>query len=147
MQEPDSFYAVYRDMIDGARSRKTVLEMALDTALTKADSAQVSLGVRVEPTDSAVDQLSHLTLVAVIFEDSLPYEFLGDTVHAWRVVRRVFSDTWGIPVNLRFGVPFETTLVAPNPGWRPAHVGVAAFVQDRESKQVLQSTARLRLGE
>ncbi|MEO0085739.1 MAG: hypothetical protein ABIK37_03820 [candidate division WOR-3 bacterium] len=147
VQEPDSFYAVYRDMIDGARSRKTVLEMALDTALTRADPGQVSIGVRIEPTDSVVDQMSHLSLMVVVFEDSVPYEYLGDTLHAWRVVRRVLSDTWGIPVSLRFGVPFETTLVASNPGWRPAHVGVAAFVQDRESKQVLQSTARLRLGE
>lgn len=146
VQEPDSFYPVYRDMIDGARSRRTVLEMVLDTALTKADSAQVSIGVRIEPTDSVVDEMAHLALVAVVFEDSVPYECLGDTLYAWRVVRRVLSDTWGIPVSLRFGTAFETTLVAPNPGWRPGLIGVAAFVQDTASKQVLQSAARLKLG-
>uniref|UniRef100_A0A7C4GC57 Uncharacterized protein n=1 Tax=candidate division WOR-3 bacterium TaxID=2052148 RepID=A0A7C4GC57_UNCW3 len=146
VQQPDSFYPVYRDMIDAARSRKTVLEMTLDPDLTRADSAQVSIGVRIEPTDSLIDAMANLALVAVVFEDSLPYEYLGDTLHAWRVVRRVLSDTWGIPVSLRLGTVFETTLVVPNPGWRPRLTGVAAFVQNTESKQVLQSAARLRLG-
>jgi len=145
--EPDSFYPVYRDMIDGARAQTTVLELALDTALTRADSAQVSIGVRIEPTDSVVDAMAQLALVAVVFEDSVPYEFLGDTLPAWNVVRRVLSDTWGIPVSLRFGVPFETTLVVPNSGWRPKLVGAAAFVQDTATKQVLQSVLRRRLGD
>lgn len=140
--QPDSFYPVYRDMIDGARSRPTSVEMELDTALTRADSQQVTLALRIVPTDSSLDTAGNLRLVAVVYEDSVPYDFMGDTLYARLVTRAVVADTFGIPLALKFGQEFETTLVVPVQGWSPARLGSAVFVQDRASKAVLQSVGR-----
>jgi hypothetical protein len=144
--ELDSFYPRYRDMIDGARSVPAKLEIRLDTAVTRADSAQVTLGVVVTPTDSAVDTMGNLRLVAVVYEDSVPYvNFAGDTLYARLVARRVLADTWGIPLHLTFGQDFDTTLRTPAAGWRPDRLGAAVFVQDVGTRAVMQSVVRRRL--
>jgi hypothetical protein len=146
VSEPDSFYAIFANMADGARSQPTVLEMSLDTLLTSADSAQVQIGVHITPTDSVVDRMSGLRLVTVLFQDSVPYDQFGDTLYLRGVVRCVVGDTWGVPVHLTFGAGYDTTIVAPTAtGWQPRLLGVAAFVQDTADMQVLQSVVKYRI--
>ncbi len=142
---PDSFYPVYRNMIDGARARKTFLEMKLDS--TVIDSQRVAIQVHIEPTDSTVNAMSGLRLVAVVYEDSVPYYSLlvGDTVYISRVVRNVVGDSFGIPVRLRFGVSYDTLLLAPVLGNNIGRVGVAVSVQDVTTRAVLQSAIKRRV--
>lgn len=139
VEHPDSFYPVYRDMIDGARAVTAVVEMQLDTLRTCSDSQTVSIGIRAVPTDSVVDTMTGLRLVAILFEDSVPYEMLGDTFYARMVVRSVLNDTFGIPLVLKFGREFDTTLTVPVQGWNVTRLGAAVFLQEYSSRQVLQS--------
>ncbi len=146
-QISDSFYEVYDNMIGQARSLTTVLEMSLDSATTRLDTAEVRIGVRITPTDSAVDTMSSLMLVAVVYEDSVPYfSMLGDTAYARFCARRVIGDTWGVPLMLRFGSDFDTVLTTPLGAWERSRLGIAVFVQDTSSLRVLQSAGKTRLG-
>jgi hypothetical protein len=148
-QISDSFYQVYDNMIGQARSLTTVLEMSFDTAKTRLDESQISIGVRITPTDSAVDSMVSLMLVAVIYEDSVPYiSSLGpDTVYARFCARRVIGGTWGIPVTLRLGTDCDTVLTTPlDPVWNRSRLGVAVFVQDTSSLRVMQSVGKPRFG-
>lgn len=147
-QLSDSFYQVYDDMIAGARSDSAVLEMSLDSVATRLDSAELSIGVHITPTDSAVNAMASLVLVAVVYEDSAPYysPIRGDTGYARFCARRVIGDTWGIPMTLRFGTDFDTVLTTPLGAWNRSRLGAAVFVQDTSSLRVLQSVGRLRFG-
>ncbi len=144
---PDSFYPVYRDMIDAARSRKTFLEMELDSIHTSIDSATLRLRVRIIPTDSVIDTMTSLRLVAIVYEDSVPYYSLliGDTTYAPMTVRQVIGDSFGIPINLKFGEDFDTLLVTNVRDYQKTHVGVAVSVQDLSTKAVLQSVTKRRV--
>jgi hypothetical protein len=133
-------------MIGQARSRSTFLELTLDSATTGVDSTRLSVGVRIVPTDSTVDAMSSLMLVAVVFEDSVPYRSLvgGDTAYARFCARAVIGDTWGTPLTLQFGTDYDTVLSAPVGNWSLSHLGVAVFVQDTSNMRVLQSAGKLR---
>jgi hypothetical protein len=145
-QVSDSFYEVYDNMIGQARSLTTVMEMALDSATTQLDSTELSIGVHITPTDSAVDTLSGLMLVAVIYEDSAPYYSVlrQDTDYVRFCARRVVGDTWGVPLTLRLGTEYDTVLTTPLGTWNRSHLGAAVFVQDTSSLRVLQSVGKLR---
>ena len=145
-QLTDSFYSVYRDFVDLARSSPTVLEMSLDSATTTLDSTTMSVGVHITPTDSTLDAARGLMLVAVVFEDSAPYysSLRNDTAYARFCAREVIGDTWGVPVSFKFGTDFDTVLTASIGSWRPEHLGVAVFVQDTATNRVLQSVGKRR---
>lgn len=142
----DSFGTVYNGMVEQARSRNTVLEMSLDSATTEVDSIQLSIGVHIPPTDSTVNAMGSLMLVAVVYEDSVPYRSLvgGDTAYARFCARSVIGDTWGVPVTLRLGTDYDTVLTAPVGNWSRSHLGAAVFVQDTSNMRVLQSVGKLR---
>ncbi|MEO0079421.1 MAG: hypothetical protein ABIK44_01930 [candidate division WOR-3 bacterium] len=146
---PDSFYAAYQAEFLGARSRTTVLAMALDSATTLIDSQRVSIGVRVHPTDTVANRLTGVNLVGIVFEDSVPYysPLRGETVYASVAVRQVIGDTWGVPIRLSFGADLDTVLTTPTGSWRFDKVGVAAFVQDTTTKEVLQAVMKRRIME
>lgn len=147
-QVSDSFYSHYHDMVEQARSQKTILEMSLDSAATRLDSTELSVGVHITPTDSAVDAMASLMLVAVVFEDSAPYYSVlrQDTAYARFCARRVIGDTWGIPLALHLGADFDTVLTTPFGDWNRSRLGAAVFVQDTSSLRVLQSVGKLRIG-
>jgi len=115
-------------MIGQARSRTTVIEMSLDSVATRLDSAELRVGVHITPTDSALDRMNGLMLVAVVFEDSARYSsFGGDTAYARFCARRVIGDTWGVPLTLRFGSDFDTVLTTPLGAWERSRLGIAVF--------------------
>ena len=145
-QVSDTFYATYDHMIQQARSRTTILEMSLDSATTRLDSTELSIGVHITPTDSAVDALSSLMLVAVVFEDSAPFysALRQDTAYVPLCARRVIGDTWGIPLTLRLGADYDTVLSTPLGDWNRTRLGAAVFVQDTSNMRVLQSVGKLR---
>ncbi|MGQ9707384.1 MAG: hypothetical protein ACUVUR_00715 [bacterium] len=144
---PDSFYLVYRDMVDAARSRTTWLEMAIDSLATKIDSAFLQVRICITPTDSVVDTITTLRLVAAVYEDSVPYYsfLIGDTVYAPKALRQVIGDSFGIPFRLKFGQDFDTTLTTRVSGYNLNRVGVVVSVQNYVSKSVLQSAVKWRI--
>lgn len=140
----DSFGSVYNSMIVQARSRTTILEMSLDSTATRLDSSELRLGVHITPTDSAANAMNGLMLVAVVYEDSVPYISLGHQAYARFCARTVIGDTWGVPVTLRFGTDYDTVLTTPVGSWNPSHIGAAIFVQDTSNMRVLQSVGKPR---
>ena len=141
----DRYYAIYDSMVRHARSLTTVLELSLDPVLTQLDSTELSIGVHITPTDSAVDSMADLALVAVIYEDSAPYEYWGGATHYIRFcAREVIGGTWGIPLTLQLGTAYDTVLSAPLGAWDRSHVGAAVFVQDTSSLRVLQAVGERR---
>ena len=146
-QISDSFYEVYLGMVDQARSRSSILEMSLDTTTTGFDSTQLCIGVHITPTDSAVDGMGSLMLVAVVYEDSVPYVSAlnpEDTSYARFCARCVIGDTWGIPLALHFGTDYDTVLTTPRGDWNRSRLGAAVFVQDTSNLRVMQSVGKLR---
>ena len=144
----DSFYGVYDNMVGQARALTTVLEMSLDSATTRLDSTKLSIGVHITSTDSTVNAMNSLMLVAVIYEDSTPYrsQVGGDTAYARYCARCVIGDTWGVPLRLHFGTDFDTVLNTSLGTWNRSRLGAAVFVQDTSSLRVLQSVGKLRFG-
>ncbi len=136
----DSFYTVYRDYVDFARSQPAILEIGCDTLTTRLGPTNLSIGLRITPTDSAVDGMRTLQLVAVVYEDSAPYpSFSGDTAYARYCARTVIGGAWGVPVSFRFGQEFDTVLTTPLGNWTTARLGAAVFVQDTSNLRVMQS--------
>ncbi|MCX7732926.1 MAG: hypothetical protein N2248_07190 [candidate division WOR-3 bacterium] len=144
---PDSFYPVYRDMIDAARTRKTMLEMRIDSAAI--DSSRLTVRLVITPTDSSADTITTLRLVAIVFEDSIPYYSIlrADTFYSPMTVRTVIGDSFGIPLRLRFGQDYDTVLSTPVPDWNPNRTGIAVTVQNFGSRAVLQTAVKWRINQ
>jgi hypothetical protein len=142
--EIDSFYSAFVRWIPQAQSLGSALVLSLDSTSTGMDSTQISIGVHITPTDSAVNAMSTLMLAAVIYEDSVPYvnALNGETLYARFCARSVIGDTWGVPLALKFGRDFDTVLTAPLGTGNPAHLGAAVFVQDTSNLRVLWSASR-----
>lgn len=144
---PDSFYPVYRDMVDASRARKTMLEMRIDSAAI--DSSRLTVRLIITPTDSSADTITSLRLVAIVFEDSVPYYSVlrTDTFYSPMTVRTVIGDSFGIPLRVRFGQDFDTVLSTPVPDWNPNHTGIAVTVQNLANRTALQTAVKWRINQ
>jgi len=144
---PDSFYPIYRNMIDGARAQQTFLEMTIDSSTTGIEPALLHLGIRITPTDSSVDTMTTLRLVAIVYEDGVPYYSMlrGDTVFSPMTVRQVIGDSFGIPIRLKFGQNFDTLLTTPVSDYNIDRVGVVVSVQNYLNRAVYQSVIKRKL--
>jgi hypothetical protein len=142
---PDSFYPVYRDMVDAARARKTVLEMVIDSCAI--DSTTLTLRLKFTPTDSSIDTMTALRLVAIVFEDSVPYYsfLIGDTFYAPMTARKVIGDSFGIPFACQFGQDRDTILTTTITDYNINRIGVAVAVQDLSTRAIIQSAIKWRI--
>jgi len=143
--ERDSFYSFFSGEAVRSRADSTPFEMWMDTLTTAIAPPALRIGVHINPTDSVVDEMRNLFLVAVVYEDSFGAPGLhGDTIFA-PIARAVVTDTWGVPLSLRFGSEFDTTLETTLGEWETSRLGVAAFVQDTSTKDILQATVIRRI--
>ncbi|GEM_PF-736500 len=142
---PDSFYSVYRDMIEGARAQKAMMEIRVDSC--RIDASRMRVWLHITPTDSSLDTMSSLRLLAVVFEDSVPYySYLReDTVFSPLTARQVLGDSFGVPVRLKFGQVFDTLLTAEVAGYNINRTGIVVSVQSFATKVVYQSVVRWRI--
>ncbi len=142
---PDSFYSVYRDMIEGARVQKAMMEIMVDSC--QIDTNRMRVWIHITPTDSSLDTIGELRLVMVVFEDSVPfYSYLReDTVFSPATVRQVLGNGYGVPVRLRFGQEFDTLLTAEVVGYNINRTGIVVFVQSFATRAVYQSVVRWRI--
>lgn len=143
----ETLYSALRGRVEAARSRPTMMEMTIDTATTAVDSPRVTVGVDISPLDTLLNDRANLTLVAVLYEDSVPHPAArgGDTVYV-PVAVDVIGGPWGVPVSLQYATPFDTVLETPLGDWRRDYLGVAVFVQDTATREVLQSAVLKRIG-
>ena len=141
---PDSYYVRFQDNILGARSRATSLTMEFDTATTKIDTNQINIGINITPTESLPDR-ANLRLFVVIYEDSAFYHSSFppfDSMHSLFVVRKILPDTLGLNLTVAFPNSFDTTLTNPLGSWDKDQIGIAAFVQNIQTKEVLQAVVK-----
>jgi hypothetical protein len=141
----ETLYDEFRNRIEGARSKESLLEMpgdSLTAEITTDRMAQVSVHIR--PTDPQVDEMGTLMLVAVMYEDSIAHRGFSDSIAYAPIARDVAGGPWGVPVHFTFPNGFDTTLSVELGNWREDYLGVAVFVQDTATKEVLQSVTRHR---
>lgn len=143
----ETLYSALRGRIEAARSRKTMMEMTFDSASTVLDSSRVAVGVSINPLDTLINDRPNLMLVAVLYEDSVGHPGIGggDSVYV-PIAVDVIGGPWGVPVSLQYATPFDTLLEAPLGDWRRDYLGVAVFVQDTATREVLQSAVMKRIG-
>ncbi len=103
-----------------------------------------SIGVYIRPTDPQVDEMKSLMLVAVVFEDSIAHPGFTDSIAYAPIARDVAGGPWGVPVSFTFPNGFDTTFSIELGNWHEDYLGVAVFVQDTATKEVLQSVTRRR---
>ncbi|MFO7638697.1 MAG: hypothetical protein R6X14_05310 [bacterium] len=141
----ETLYETFRNRIEAARSRKTMFEMALDTAVTGIEGGNVRVGVRIKTLDTLVNDMNSLMLVPVLFLDSVGhYSLSGDTAYA-PIAVEVIGGPWGVPARLRYATDFDTVFAVPAGNWREDRLGVAVFIQDTTTKQVMQTVVTRKL--
>jgi hypothetical protein len=136
----DSYYVRYQDNILGARSQATSLTMGFDTANTKIETNQINIGLNITPTESLPDR-ANLRLFVVVYEKIANYLSAfppHDTMHSLFVVRKILADTSGLNLTVDFPSSFDTTLTTTVGNWDKTQIGVASFVQNIQTKEVLQ---------
>lgn len=123
-----------------------MLEMTLDTATTRIEGGEVRVGVKISPVDTVIDGMENLMLVGVVVADSVAHTRLGspDTGYA-PVAVDVIGGPWGVPVNLRYATELDTLISTPLGNWPLDRIGVAVFVQDTSTKEVLQTVTKRKL--
>jgi hypothetical protein len=143
----ETLYDAFRTRIEAARSRKTMLEMELDTVATGIGSGEVRVGVRISPVDTLVDEMESLMLVAVLFADSVAHVRLGSTDTGYAPVAvDVVGGPWGVPVRLKYATDLDTVLSTALGNWPQDRLGAAVFVQDTATKAVLQTVVTRKVG-
>lgn len=142
----DTLYERFRNRVEGARSRRTMFEMALDTATTGIEGGNVRVGVWINPLDTLVNDMRSLMLVAVLFQDSVGFAYPGspDTFFV-PIAVDVIGGPWGVPVRPRYAVELDTVLTAGLGNWRTDRLGVAVFIQDTATKRVMQTAVTRKL--
>ena len=149
VENPDSFRVRYQDQILGARSQATSLTMEFDMVKIDSTTNQISIGLNVTPTESLPDP-TNLRLFTVIYEDSAPYisNFPPfPTKYSLFVVRKILPDTLGLNITVNFPISFDTTFTTQLENWDPAQIGVASFVQNIQTKKVLQAVVKRKIQE
>ena len=139
-----NYYTLYQDQILGARSQATSLTMEFDTAKTKIDSNQINIGLNVTPTESLPDR-ANLRLFVVVYEKIANYLSAfppHDTLHSLFVVRKIVPDTLGLNLTVDFPNSFDTTFTTEAENFDETQIGVASFVQNIQTKEVLQSVVK-----
>lgn len=140
----DSYYVRYQDNILGARSQATSLTMEFDTANTKIDTNQINIGLNITPTESLPDR-TNLRLFVVVYEKTANYLSAfppHDTMHSLFVVRKILPDTLGLNLTVDFPGSFDTTFTTQLENWDKIQIGIASFVQNIQTKEVLQAVVK-----
>jgi thiol-disulfide isomerase/thioredoxin len=133
---PEENYPTFHAMTVAARNVEPGAQLGL-SAEANASDGQVTVwatGVTATPTDS-------LRLFVVLMEDSIHAFLSGAPDSVFRhVMRQMLPDVDGEPVNLAIGDTVVKEYDFPVlPFWNRATLGVAAFVQDIQTRAVLQA--------
>ncbi len=141
-ENPNDDYMIYKQYITTQKSAKTKLFLHLDSELS-ADSVDVTVNI------GAMDSLNnnHLNLFLVVYENDVFFKQLGapDSIFDY-VVRKIVPDENG----MEFEIDYLDSLTkqvsfALSPNWNTDKLGIVAFVQDMETKEVLQAAVNKKI--
>jgi hypothetical protein len=143
-QDPSQNYSAFKDWIINRRSVAPSIEMDLETTIS---SFSVNLLLHIIAVDS-IEAGDH-RLFVVLYEDSVYFAQVGapDSIFHY-VVRKMVPDELGMPVDIAYPdsllqeVDFDLS-----PDWNLEKLGVVAFIQDLETKNVLQAIVSKRISD
>lgn len=136
-ENPDAYYTTFGGHIDLARAQPPRLRIGLEDSV-RADTIRVRLVF--EATDTI--SIQGASFFVAVFEDSLRAE---DGLYYNQVVRQILPDQNGFPLVLKSGA-LDTTVTFVN-RWPGAKLGIASFIQDMTSKEILQAAVKRKLQE
>lgn len=141
-EKPEDDYPVYKNCIISERSRKTNLRLRLESTL---EGNLASLKIHIIAIDSI--KPSDYRLFIVITEDSVYFKQTGapDSIFYF-VMRKMIPDEQGIEINLVYPdsiIEERDFLIQSN--WNINKVGIVVFIQDMETKEVMQAITKRRI--
>ncbi len=141
-QDPSQNYLTFKGWIIRRRSVASNIEVELETTISSS-SAHILLCIITVDSIEAGDN----RLFVVLYEDSVYFAQVGAPDSIFRyVVRKMIPDEWGMPIDIAYPdsllqeVDFDLS-----PGWNLEKLGIVAFIQDLETKNVLQAIVSKRI--
>ncbi len=135
-EKPEDNYPFYKNCIISERNKKTSLRLNLDIAI---EGSAVSLKVYIVAVDSILSSDSRLFVV--LTEDSVYFKQTGapDSIFHF-VMRKMIPDEKGISINPVYpdSIIKEVNFML-QPNWKKDKLNIVAFVQNMESKEVMQA--------
>jgi len=135
-EDPEQDYSTYKSCIINERNKEPKLKLQLETNLI---GNSVNLNLQVIVVDSIL--ASDYRLFFALYEDSVYFKQTGapDSIFNF-VVRKMIPDEKGIPVGLNYpdSIVKEVDFNLQD-SWNRDRLGVVAFIQDMETKEVLQA--------
>jgi hypothetical protein len=143
-ENPEQYYSVFRNWITKRKSIPPKLRLHLETSLVSSAEA-VNVKLHIVSIDSIED--SEYRLFYILYEDSVYFKLTGapDSIFYF-VVRKMIPDEQGALIDLFYpdSVVYEVYFNLQS-NWNIENLGLIAFVQDMETKQVLQAIVDKRI--
>uniref|UniRef100_A0A7C4TCU6 Omp28-related outer membrane protein n=1 Tax=candidate division WOR-3 bacterium TaxID=2052148 RepID=A0A7C4TCU6_UNCW3 len=135
-EKPEDDYPTYKNYILSERGRTTPLKLSIES---NVNLYSVHLKITIIPVDSLGS--GDFRLFLVLTEDSVYFRQIGapDSIFYF-VARRMIPDEQGIPVNPVYpdSIVKEIDFNLQS-NWQINKLGIVGFVQDMETKEVLQA--------
>lgn len=141
-EDPNQDYSIYKNWIIYERNIAPKLSLYLETNLI-ATSVNAKLHIVLVDSVESADYY----IFFVVYEDSVYFPQEGAPVSTfYYVMRKMVPDEKGIPVDLVYpdSLVKEVDFNLPN-NWNKNKLGIVAFVQNMETKEVLQAVVKKRL--
>jgi hypothetical protein len=143
-QDPSQNYLTFKGWIIQRRNVAPKLELNLETTLL---SSSVNLKLNIVSVDSIEE--GNYCLFIVLYEDSVYFPQTGVPESIFHyVVRKIVPDENGIPLDLSYPDSLvQEVYFNLESNWNQEKLGVVAFIQDIETKKVLQALVDKRIGD
>lgn len=141
-EDPSQNYATYQNYIIQRRTVTPKLRLYLETIVI---SSSVNLKLHIVAIDSIED--GDYDLFFTVYEDSVFFAQSGAPESTFSyVMRKMIPDAYGAPISVTYPDSFiEEVDFNLEPTWDHEKIGVVAFIQDMETKEVLQAVVKKRV--
>jgi glutaredoxin len=135
-EDPNQNYSTYQNYIIQRRTITPKLRLYLETTLI---SFSVNLKLHIVAIDSIENGDYHLFFV--VYEDSVYFAQSGAPESTFSyVMRKMIPDAYGTPITVVYSDSFvEEVDFNLQPNWDIEKLGVVVFIQDMETKEVMQA--------
>lgn len=135
-EDPSQNYSTYQNYIIQRRTIAPKLRLDLETTLI---SSSVNLKLHIVAIDYIENGDYHLFFV--VYEDSVYFAQSGAPESTFSyVMRKMIPDAHGMSINLFYADSiFEEVNFNLQPNWDIEKLGIVAFIQDMETKEIMQA--------
>lgn len=141
-EDPSQNYSTYQNYIIERKTVAPKLRLYLETTVI---SSSVNLKLHIVAIDSIED--GDYSLFFTVYEDSVYFAQSGAPESTFSyVMRKMIPDAYGAPITIAYPDSFiEEVDFDLEPTWHHEKIGVVAFIQDMETKEVLQAVVEKRI--